>query len=177
MKKTLSLFTLLGLVLPSFVHAACVPTAPVGYTVPFKMVTMKNFSSGGSTYASYTTGSLTYTAHSFIFSGTTLSGTNAQQLFSDRTFNIDCGPLFCSQQPFNLNNADKLGVAISDGSLLTFPVKPATISITFTLESWGNGQSTASATCDATSGELYITTSTGMSVLTLGTPVPPIIIQ
>ena len=141
------------------------------------MVSLKTFSSGGSQYASYTTGSLTYTAHSFFFSGITLSSTGNQQLFSDRTFKIDCGPLFCSNQPFSINNADQLGVAISDGSVLTFPIQPASISVTFTLESWGNAQSTSTATCDATSGELYITTPSNMYLITLGTPQPPVIIQ
>ncbi|MGI8992582.1 MAG: hypothetical protein ACR2I2_23745 [Bryobacteraceae bacterium] len=83
---TLSLFTLFGLSGPGLLRADCVPTAPVGYTVPFSMVTLKNFSSGGSQYASYTTGSLTYTSHSRFFVGTTLSSTGSQQLFSDRTF-------------------------------------------------------------------------------------------
>ena len=182
MKKTLvriplSLLTLFGLVTPSLVHADCVPTAPVGYTVPFSMVSLKNFSSGGSQYASYTTGSLVYTAHSPFFSGTTLSSSGNQSLFSDRTFRIDCGGLFCLNQPFNIQAPDKLGLAISDGTLLTFPVKPASISVTFTLESWGNVRSTSTATCDATSGELYVSTATGMDVITLGTPQPPIIIH
>jgi hypothetical protein len=141
------------------------------------MVSLKTFSSGGSQYASYTTGTLAYTAHSFFFTGTTLSSTGNQQLFSDRTFKIDCGPLFCSNQPFNLNAADKLGVAISDGSFLSFPIQPASISVTFTLESWGNAQSTAVATCDATSGELHISTPTNAYLITFGTPQPPVIIQ
>jgi hypothetical protein len=178
MKKTLiSLFTLFGAVVPASWGATCIPPAPVGYTLPFSMVSLKTFASGGSQYASYTTGSLTYTAHNFFFVGTTLSSTNNQQLFSDRTFKIDCGPLFCSNQPFNLNAADKLGVAISDGSILTFPIQPASISVTFTLESWGNAQSTATASCDATSGELYITTPTNMFLITFGTPAPPVIIH
>ena len=173
----LSLLTLLGMTMPALLRADCIPTAPVNYTVPFTLVSLKNFSSGGSQYASYTTGSLTYTTHSIFFSGTTLSGTNAQQLFSDRTFPIDCGPLFCSQQPFNLNAADKLGVSISDGALLIFPVKPASISVTFTLESWGNGQETFTGTCDATSGELVMTSSQNMYLMTFGTPQPPVIIK
>jgi hypothetical protein len=178
MKKTLlSLFTLFGVAMPSLLGAECIPTAPVGYTVPFSMVTLKNFSSGGSQYASYTTGRLNYTSHSYFFAGTTLSSTGNQQLFSDRTFPIDCGTFFCSQQPFNLNNADQLGVSISDGSVLTFPVKPASISVTFTLESWGNGKISSTATCDATSGELYITSPTTMYVMTFGTPEPPVIIK
>lgn len=173
----LTLLTLFSFSATGLLRADCVPTAPVGYTVPFSMVTLKNFSSGGSQYASYTTGSLTYTAHNFFFAGTTLSSSNNQTLFSDRTFKIDCGGLFCSNQPFNLDAADKLGIAISDGSLLTFPVKPASINVTFTLQSWGNGQSTSTATCDAASGELYISTPTQMDIITLGTPQPPVIIH
>jgi hypothetical protein len=181
MKKTLvriplSLLTLLGLITPGLLSAACIPSAPVGYTVPFTMVTLKNFSSGGSEYVSYTTGRLTYTSHNYFFSGITLASTGNQQLFSDRTFQIHCSP-FCENQPFNINNADLLGVSISDGSILTFPVKPATISVTFTLQSWGNGQGTATATCDATSGELYITSSAQMDLMTFGTPEPPVIIK
>lgn len=114
------------------------PTAPAGYTVPYSMVSLKNFSSGGSQYAAYTTSRLTYTSLSTFFSGTTLSGSGGRQLFSDRTFSIDCGPLFCSQQPFNLNAADQLGVAISDGALLAIPYHPPSINVTFTLQSWGN---------------------------------------
>jgi hypothetical protein len=176
-RMVVSLFALFSVAVPGLFGAECIPTAPVGYTVPFSMVTLKNFSSGGSQYASYTTGHLTYTSHSWLFLGTTLSSTGNQQLFSDRTFKIDCGPLFCSNQPFNINNADQLGVAISDGSFLTFPVKPASISVTFTLESWGNTQSTSTATCDATSGELYITSPSNGYLITLGTPEPPVIIR
>jgi hypothetical protein len=177
MKNFFSLFTLFAVALPGLMQADCVPSAAAGYTVPISMVSLKNFSSGGSQYASYTTGRLTYTSHSYFFSGTTLSSTGNQQLFSDRTFPIDCGPLFCSNQPFNLNNADQLGISISDGTFLTFPIKPASISVTFTLESWGNAQSTSTATCDATSGELYITSSTGMYLVTFGTPEPPVVLK
>ena len=177
MKRTLlSLFTLFGVTV-STVFGDCIPTAPVGYTVPFSMVSLKNFSSGGSQYASYTTGSLTYTSHSLFFVGTTLSSTGNQQLFSDRTFPIDCGGLFCLNQPFNLNAADQLGVSISDGSLLVFPIRPASIEVTFTLESWGNAQSTVTGTCDATSGELSMTSSSNMYLMTFGTPQPPVIIH
>jgi hypothetical protein len=180
MKKTLiriplSLFTLFGLTVPGLLRADCVPTAPVGYTVPFSMVSLKNFSSGGSQYASYTTGALTYTAHSVFFLGTTLSSSGNQQLFSDRTLLLNCSP-FCQNQPFSIDNADLLGVAISDGSFLSFPVRPASISVTFTLQSWGNGTETFTAACDATSGELSITSGSGMYLMTFGTPQRPIII-
>jgi len=178
MKKTLiSLVTLFGMAAPTIWGATCIPAAPVNYTVPFSMVSLKTFSSGGSQYAGYTTGSLTYTTHSSFFLGTTLSSTGNRQLFSDRTFDITCASLFCTIQPFNVNNADQLGVAISDGSALTFPIKPASISVTFTLESWGNSQSTNTATCDATSGELYITTPSNMYLITFGTPQPPVILK
>lgn len=177
MKSLISLATILGVALPGLVNANCVPSAPVGYTVPFSLVSLKTFASGGSQYASYTSGRLAYTAHSSFFLGATLSSTNNQQLFSDRTFNVDCGPLFCGQQPFNVNNADRLGVAISDGEFLIFPTKPATISVTFTLESWGNSQATYTGTCDATSGELFITSAQDAYLMTFGTPQPPVIIQ
>jgi hypothetical protein len=177
MKKTFfSLFTLVAFTVPTLLRADCVPTAPVGYTVPFSMVSLKNFSSGGSQYASYSTGNLTYTAHSRFFLGTTLSSTSNQQLFSDRTFQINCSP-FCENQPFNINNADQLGVSISDGGFLTFPAKPASISVTFTLQSWGNSQYTYTGSCDATSGELFLTSPQNMYLITFGTPVPPVIIQ
>ncbi len=79
------------------------------------------------------------------------------------------------QQPFNIDKADNLGISLSDGeNLLVYPPAGEQISVTFTLESWGNAKETYSGNCNATSGELYLTTSEHMYVITFGTPVAPL---
>ena len=178
-RNPLPLITLFGVTLPALGHADCIPTAPVepAHSVDFTMVSLSKYRNGSS-LASYTTGTLDYTSHSFLFRGTTLAGTDARQWFSDRTFEICfdaqgqpelCGPQqFASHQSFNVNAPDNLGISISDGYNIEIG-RPA-IDVTFTLESWGNGQIHLTGTCDATSDELYLTSSTGMYLMTFGTP-------
>jgi hypothetical protein len=194
-RKPFPLVTLLGLTLPALGDADCIPTAPVSWDVPFEMVSLKSFSSGGNScvktgtlepqwcaWASYASGTLQYTPHSLLFRGTTVATSpnkGIPQLFSNRTFDIHCtsspgGFSTCEQQPFNIDNADQLGISIFDGYDIRFP-RPASIGVTFTLESWGNGQIDLTGTCDPTSGELYLTSNTGMYVMTFGTPYNPVI--
>jgi hypothetical protein len=162
----------LVMLLPSFLNATCIPSAPAGYTVPFSLVTLKN-----NQHASYASGVLTISdAHNLFESFTTLSATKVPQLFSDRFVPVTCRPgALCGpgDQPFDINQADQLGVTITETSR-GIPVS-TTINVTLTLESWGNGTGTFSGTCDASTGELYGTYSDdNFVVITFGTPEAPI---
>lgn len=168
-----------GMTTTGMLNADCLPTAPSGYTVPFSMATQRNFASGDP-YASYTTGSMTISqSNSWFFSSTTYSSTNNPQLFSDRTAAIDCSGFACAQ-PFDINQADQLGVSITRSSSLF--IEPGgnntTITVTLTLQSWGNGTLSFPATCDATSGILYGTLGGNTHLaITLGTPVAPVVVN
>jgi hypothetical protein len=170
--KPLSAFILAALTSPAMVHADCIPTAPVGYTVPFRMVSLENFRAGSNPIATYADGGLKYTAHeTILFRGTTLSGTDNQQLFNTRTY---CRGTFleCSnvqfQQPFDIDQSGSLSLSISDGeNLLEFPPSGAQILVTFNNKQFYNG------TCDATSGNLYFSGGDYTYVVTFGTPAPP----
>jgi hypothetical protein len=170
-RNPLSAITLAALALPALVQADCIPTAPVGYSVPFRMVSLESFGGGSNPVASYADGGLTYTAHDDFFRGTTLAGTKNQQLFSDRTY---CRGTFleCDEsqyrQPFDVEQAGEISISISDGeNIIVFPAKGEQISVTF------NSKDTYTGTCDSTSGELYLSTSEHMYVITFGTPVAP----
>ena len=153
-------------------NADCLPSAPTNYKVPFSLVTLKNFNSGGSQYASWVKGSLTITnVNTFIYSGITLASSGNQQLFSDRTSPV-CNDCY-EAQPFTVFQPDELGVSISRGDSLFAPANNGKIFLTLTLQSWGNAKEQYTATCDATSGELYYTRSTGSGLITFGTPEPP----
>jgi hypothetical protein len=171
--KPLAAITLAALVSPAMVQADCIPTAPVGYTVPFRMVSLENFRGGSNPTATYVDGGLQYTAHeTLLFRGTTLSGADNQQLFSTRTYcrgtSLDCNS-GAFQQPFDIDQAGSLSVSISDGeNLLGFPPSGGTqISVTF------NNKQFYSGVCDATSDNLYFSAGDNMYVMTFGTPVPP----
>ena len=164
----LCLLTLAGLITPNYLHADCVPTAPSGYSVPFIMTELKNYPSGKA-FASYTTGQLF--AKDYLLGTTVWSATKLPQLFSDRYGNVDCRS-FCLNQPFDINQADQLGVSISDG--YNFLTGQKNILVTMTLESWGNGQASFSGTCDSTTGVLYGTIGGNTFVtIAFGTPQPP----
>jgi hypothetical protein len=66
-RNPLSVFTLAALTLPALGHADCVPTAPVGYSVPFHMVSLESFRGSSNAPASYSDGQLTYMAPSEFF--------------------------------------------------------------------------------------------------------------
>jgi len=180
--KALSLVgvTFLGVTAPGLLSAAeCIPSAPNGWMAPFSMVTLKNFATNQ--FASYTGGILYGSSSSsgFLFHSETYSSDNNQQLFSDRMAQVDCPPPgqlgFCSNQPFDINKADKLGVSLTKSwSLLIGPGSATSYSGTVTLESWGNGKSTFPLTCDANTGILYgaIGSDTHVAV-TIGTPFSP----
>jgi hypothetical protein len=172
-RNPLSVITLAALTLPVLGHADCVPTAPVGYSVPFHMVSLESFSGGSNPPASYSDGVLTYTAHSdFLFHGTTLASTNNQRLFSNRTYCrgkfLECDiPQYI--QPFDIDQAGNIGVSISDGAFIdVFPSRGDELVVTF------NGKNSYTGTCDATSGELYMADSDHMYVIAFGTPTPPV---
>jgi hypothetical protein len=174
-RKPLSAITLAALSLPAFVHADCVPTAPVGYTVPFLLVSLQNFRGNSSPTATYVDGGLSFTAHNDYFRGTTLSSKDNQELYSDRTYCRESssggGIHLCSiYQPFDIDQAGKLSVSISDGENLAVPVFPPRgeqILVTF------NNKEFYTGTCDPTSEELYFSSGETMYVMTFGTPAAP----
>jgi hypothetical protein len=163
------------MLLPTFLKADCVPSAPTGYTVPFKLVTMKNFT--GTAYASYTAGSLEISDYSGILDfGTTLSATHLSQLFSGRTAPFCPGNsgICLNEQPFDIYQADQLGVSVNDSNVISSKGVTNSINVTLTLESWGNGTESFTGTCDAKTGELYGTFDDNtFAVMSFGTPEPP----
>ena len=168
--------TLFSIALPGLLNADCLPSAPTGYTVPFSLVTLKDFSSSGNQYASWVKGSLTITnTNTLFYSGIMLASSGNQQFFSDRTAAV-CAGCF-ERQPFDIHQTDQLGVSIARGYSVLNPANNGVIVLTLTLQSWGNTKETATATCDPTSGELYYTSSSGSGLITLGTPEAPPITQ
>jgi len=170
-RNPLSVITLAALTLPVLGHADCVPTAPVGYSVPFHMVSLESFSGSSNPSASYSDGQLTYMAHSELFRGTIVASTNSQQLFSNRTYCrgkfLDCSlPQYI--QPFDIDQAGKISVSVSDGAFIdVFPPRGDELVVSF------DGKDSYSGTCNSTSGELYVADSDHMYVITFGTPTPP----
>jgi hypothetical protein len=173
-RNPLSAITLAALTSPALVHADCIPTAPVGYSVPFKLTSLQNFRGTNSPTATYVDGALAFTSHNDLFRGTTLSGKDNQQLFSDRTYGRECGSgkiRLCSlEQPFDIEQAGTLSVSISDGENLAVPVFPSKgveILVTF------NNKKFYAGTCDSASEALYFSDDDTMYVMTFGTPAAP----
>jgi hypothetical protein len=164
--------------LPTFLRADCVPSGTTGDLVPFTLVSLKN-----SQVASYATGSLEINNNDIpasINQSRTLSATQISQLFSDRTayYAPGCTSDIClsgSFQPFNVFQADQLGVNVTESTTLTSGAGFKTsINVTLTLESWGNGKQSFTGTC-APTGELYGTfDSNTFEVIVFGTPEPPL---
>jgi hypothetical protein len=175
LRKPLTALALAALGLPALVQADCVPTAPVGYSVPFRLVSLENLRGNSTLPASYVDGVLGYTAHNEFFRGTTLSSTDNQQLLSNRTYcrqsSGGSGIHLCDDyQPFDVDQAGSENVSISDGENLLVPViSGGGDKITVTLN-----KGSYTATCDATSEELYFSTSDGMYVIAFGTPQAPL---
>lgn len=158
--------------LPTFLQADCIPSSPSGYTVPFKLVTLKQ-----DHYASYATGTLTISESSGVLDwNTTLSATHVPQLFSER-FIPSCpgsSGICLNQQPFDIYQADQLGVSIDKATVVGPKGETTSINVTFTLESWGNGKESFAASCNASTGELYGTfDSNTFAVISFGTPEAP----
>jgi hypothetical protein len=150
---------------PAALHANCIPVAGAGDYVPFTMTTL--FTSG---VASYANGTLfnSYTTKYYI-----ISGTQQPQLFSDRF--VPCGTDCFSTQPFDIGQADQLGVEIATTRSTLSGPNP-NVTLTFTLESWGNGQFSLKGHCDAVTGLLYGSgswppnTDNAMVTIRFGTP-------
>jgi len=163
--------------LPTFLRADCVPSGTTGDVVPFTLVTLKN-----NQVASYATGALVISNNDIpasINQSRTLSATEIPQLFSDRTayYAPGCTSDICldgSYQPFNVFQADHLGVNVTESTTFTLGTGLKTsINVTLTLESWGNGKQSFTGTC-ASTGDLYGTfDSNTFAVITFGTPGPP----
>lgn len=163
--------------LPTFLRADCIPSGTAGDIVPFTLVALKD-----NQVASYATGSLTISESNVPYSvdqSRTLSATHIPQLFSDRTAYYDPGCtgicLGGQYQPFNVFQADQLGVNVTESTTLKLGTGLTTsINVTLTLESWGNGKQSFAGTCAAT-GELYGTfDSNTFEVIAFGTPAPPL---
>jgi hypothetical protein len=175
--KSLYLVTVFGMTTSGVLRAAeCLPSAPNGWTAPFTMVTLKNYATNQ--YASYVGGSSTVSNTNNFFSySETYSSSGNPQLFSDRTAKVNCGGLFCPSQPFDINQADQLGVSVTkSSSIIIVPGGSGSpsYSATVTLQSWGNGRITFPLTCDATTGILYGAIGSDTHVaITTGTPVSP----
>ncbi len=172
-KLTLSLLTIMGMTGPQVFAASCLPSAANGASVPFTMVTQQNYA-GGSPYVSYVTGGLiASSSSSFFFHSTTFANSGIPQLFSNRYATPACGSQFCfATQPFDINQADQLGVSIVESSSVFTNPPSTSITVTLTLQSWGNGKESFAATCDATTGMLYgdLAGNTHVSIA-LGTPI------
>jgi len=167
-----SVLALIGMAIPPMLRADCLPSGPNGYIVPFSLVTLKNFNSGGE-FASYSNGTLTISSKSgqYFSEVETLSGADYGQLFSDRYDYEKCEGLSCNEQPFAVDQADRLGVSISRNTVLG---RVGPIEVTFTLESWGNNTESFVGSCDATTGSLTGTLNGNTNVLTsFGTPYNP----
>jgi hypothetical protein len=174
--KSLPFMTVFGMGALGLLRAAdCVPDAPNGFYASFSMVTQRNFNSGNP-YASYTKGTLNVSNNnSLLFYSETYSGSNNTQLFSDRQAGEGCTGIICSWQPFDIHQADLLGVSITKShSLIIGGGSGPSYSATITLQSWGNGKITFPLTCDATTGILYGTLDSFSHVaITIGTPLSP----
>lgn len=170
-KSALSLLTLISFAAPGLVRADCVPSVPTGTIIPFSVVTLRNFSSGGTEFAGYATGSVT--PQTAIYIGPYLGSVGSpEMLFSDRTFSLPCkGSGFCiaPQQPFSLSSPDNMKLTIVDNHA----APGATSFLEVGLSSQSLGTLSGAATCDAASGELYFPTSVGMNVISFGIPIPP----
>jgi hypothetical protein len=176
--KAVCLVTFSGMTAPGLLRAAeCIPSAPDGWMAPFSMIMLKNYLANQ--YASYAGGRLyrSSTSSPLGFHAETYSGSDNQQLFSDRGAQVDCPPPgkfgICSYQPFDIHKADKLGVSLTKN--WSFGAGPGGVTISYsgtvTLESWGNGKITFPLTCDATTGILYGAMGSDTHVaVTIGTP-------
>jgi hypothetical protein len=164
--------------LPTFLRADCVPSGTTGDVVPFTLVSLKN-----NQIASYATGSLVISNNDIPYSvnqSRTLAATQIPQMFSDRTayYAPGCTSDICLDglyQPFNIFQADHLGVNVTESTTFTLGTGSKTsINVTLTLESWGNGTQSFTGTC-ASTGELYGTfDSNTFEVIAFGTPEPPV---
>jgi hypothetical protein len=161
-----------ALVAAPAIHADCLPSVPSGWQIPVYVSTHNV-----STHAvGYSTGNLTDT--SSITLPSVLSGNGFPQLFSDRLGNLPCGPEPCfgTAQPFNVGQPDHLGVSITR----TVPSlgHPSVISVTLTLDTWGNTKYNFAGVCDTTGGTnlLYgFYDNNTMAVFSFGEPFNPII--
>jgi len=159
--------------LPTLLRADCIPSGATGDTVPFTLVTLKNTQVAG-----YAAGSLTISNSSgplAVDHSTTLSGKQIPQLFSDRLACSGGGPCLSPDQPFDFSTPDHLGVSITEATTLTVSGLTTGITVTLTLESWGNAKINFTGTCNNT-GELQGTFDSNTSALiAFGTPasVPP----
>jgi hypothetical protein len=141
-------------------HADCLPSVPAGSQVPFSL-SVHNSATRAVGYAS---GSLIGNSNNVFF----VSGDNFSQLFSDRF--APCVPAGClSNQPFDVNQADLIGLTIKR----TIPTKghQSNISVALTLDSWGHANITFVGVCDPSTNLLYGSfNGNGMAVISFGTP-------
>jgi hypothetical protein len=160
---TLASRILMSALLAAPIYADCLPSVPDGWHVPYYMSTHNVITNA----VGYSTGSLVNSSATVPF----ISGDDFPQLFSDRVTTCSPEPSFLCSQPFNAYAADHVGVTITRpavrGTLNT------TISVTLTLDTWGNTKYTFPAVCDATTGLLYGSLNNNtMAVFSFGAPEP-----
>jgi len=149
-----AIILMFALVVAPAIHADCLPSVPAGWQVPVYISTHN-----AATHAvGYAIGSLTASEY-FYWHPSVLSGNGFPQVFSDRWAPCnDAGSLGCQKeipesQDFDVAQADQLGVSIRE-TVEVFG-HPPVISVTLTLQTWGNATYTFAATCDSTTNLLY----------------------
>jgi hypothetical protein len=173
--KSLSLVTVLGMGAQGLLNAAdCLPSAPNGWLAFFTMTTLKNYASGNP-YASYVAG-IFYTSNSpgFLGGSETFASSGSTQLFSDRQANEGCVGLLCTLQPFDINQANSLGVSVTKSWTIVINGGGNGVSYSGTLTGSIYGKTTFPLTCDATTGILHgnIDSQTHVAITT-GPPQSP----
>jgi hypothetical protein len=147
------------------IQADCLPPVPSGWQIPFYMST-HNVTTHAVSYATGNLGDF-----SSLFVPSVLSGDNFVQVFSDRLASLPCGPEPCfgGSQPFDVGNPDYIGVSITRTPLrLGYG---STISVTLTLDTWGNTKYTFTGVCDAKTNLLYGSYDNNtMTVFSFGEP-------
>ena len=152
--KSLSLAIVLGMGAQGLLNAAdCLPSASSGEQAFFTMVTLKNYASGNP-YASYVAGLFDISSSSSVFGGAeTFSSSGSTELFSNRQANEGCHGLICAWQPFDINQANSVGVSVTKNWSIF--INGGAVSYSGTLTGSVYGSKTFPLTCDATTGILY----------------------
>ena len=163
-----ALVVVAALVVAPAIHADCLPSAQNGWHIPFYMSTHNDITHA----VSYTKGYLVEYPNRLAYLPSLLYGDPFPQLFSDRV--VPGGPSYglSTGQPFDIGQADQIGVAITRS--LQSVGGPSSISVTLTLDSWGHTKYTFAGACDASTNLLYGSYDNNtMVVISFGAPFPP----
>jgi hypothetical protein len=167
-RSTSVLLVMSAFVAPAL-HADCLPSVSPNWSVPFYMSTHNVVTHA----VGYATGELRDSGRTF----SVLSGDQFPQSFSDRFVPSSCtwcfGPYFPTSQNFAIESLDHVGLSITR-TLAAFG-HPSTISVTLTLDTWGNTKYTFTGVCDATTNLLHGSYIDGgrptMAVISFGPPI------